>query len=226
MGSYRLAPAVHMRASTKGAVLLDVQRDAFFGLDAQQAQALSDLLARTEHASLGDEMETLAQSLRTDGLIEPVLGGDLALPENASELPDARTELIPWHRMPTPSVRWHHVASFFKAWWKASHYVRDGRLARAVEIAQMRTKQFDLPTARRLLSVYYHIRAFAFAKRSQCLLDSLTLLEFLARYGQHPTWVIGVQIRPFASHSWLQYRHYVLNGTAAYVREYLPILEV
>jgi hypothetical protein len=215
-----------MRASTAGAVLLDIQRDAFFGLDAHQAQALSALLSCAERACVGDEPDTLAQSLRADGLIEPVLTAGLPLSANASELPDARTELIPWHRMPAHFIRWHHISSFLKAWWKASHYVRHGHLAGAVETAQLRTKQFDLPTARRLLAIYYHIRAFAFTKRSQCLLDSLTLLEFLATYGQRPTWVIGVQIRPFASHSWLQYRHFVLNGTAAYVRTYLPILVV
>ena len=240
MCAYRLAPSVHLRVSEDGAVFLNLLRDEFFGLDTQQTRALSSLLAHPDDSCHSDNALTeLAQTLCSSGLLEstdsaasPAQGLPAATGAvSGFPIPSARCELLPWERMGAPSIRPHHVLAFVKAWRRAAHFVQPGRLARAVDRARLRKRStteedFHVPTARRLLSAFYHMRAFAYGKRAQCLLDSLVLLEFLAMYGVHPTWIIGVKIRPFASHSWLQYRHYVLNGTAAYVRAYLPIIAV
>jgi hypothetical protein len=85
---------------------------------------------------------------------------------------------------------------------------------------------FNVDSARELLSVYTYIRMFVFARRGRCLLDSVVLLEFMASYNVFPRWVIGVQVRPFAAHSWVQNEHRVLNGTTSFVRTYRPILTV
>jgi hypothetical protein len=85
---------------------------------------------------------------------------------------------------------------------------------------------FDMAAARKLVSVYYHLRVWTFTHRQRCLLDSLTLLEFLSAYGLHPLLVFAVRFRPFAAHAWLQHEDLVLNGTPTFVRAYTPILVV
>ncbi len=50
-------------------------------------------------------------------------------------------------------------------------------------------RPFDAEVARKLLSAYTHLRPFLYGQKGRCLLDSLALLEFLARDGVYPTWV-------------------------------------
>jgi hypothetical protein len=52
------------------------------------------------------------------------------------------------------------------------------------------------------------------------------LLEYLAWYRIFPTWVFGVQTRPFAAHCWLQHENIVLNDTVEHVTRYTPIMTV
>jgi hypothetical protein len=228
MSCYCLAPGVHLRASAEGAVLLDVQKDAFVGLDALQAEALSLLLCAHSEVLPSPEHRALAESMHARGLL--TLQRASCNRSAEPSIVEVTRELLPWHRMRGGCVRPHHVLTFARAWRTASALTHPGRFASAVDRVRTRAHDrgavFDLKTARHLLSAYYHLRAFAFGKAGRCLLDSLTLLEFLAAYELYPTWVIGVQIRPFASHSWVQYQHYVLNGTANYVRAYTPILVV
>jgi hypothetical protein len=85
---------------------------------------------------------------------------------------------------------------------------------------------FDLERAIALVSAYHYIRTWTFARAGRCLLDSIALVEFLRIYGVHASWVVGVQLRPFSAHSWVQHERWVLNGTPAFVREYTPIIVV
>ncbi len=70
------------------------------------------------------------------------------------------------------------------------------------------------------------MRVFLFTSKSECLFDSLTLLNFLARYGIFPDWVFGVQARPFAAHCWVQLDEIVFNDTVEHVGGYTPIMTV
>lgn len=209
-----------------GTVLLDVERDTFFRLDADQTVVLLELLEREETPE-GQRL-AFAKLLCERGLLERK--HDEPREPFRLDVPEVTAELLRWEDMTTPEVRAHHVVNFLRAWWRASRLVRRGRFLAAVERVRRRHRSvrtaFDIEKARALLTVYYHIRVWAFGKKGRCLLDSLTLLEFLARYDLHCTWVIGVQIRPFASHSWVQHEHYVLNGTVTFVRAYSPILAV
>jgi hypothetical protein len=76
------------------------------------------------------------------------------------------------------------------------------------------------------VSSYMRLRPFLFTAHDKCLLDSLTLIRFLARRRMFPAWVIGVRTRPFAAHSWVQSAGLVLNDVHEHVRSYTPILVV
>jgi len=56
-----------------------------------------------------------------------------------------------------------------------------------------------------------------------CLLDSLSLLRFLARRGLPADIVLGVTAKPFAAHCWAQAGDLVLNETLSGAQAYAPI---
>lgn len=60
----------------------------------------------------------------------------------------------------------------------------------------------------------------------RCLLDSLSLLRFLARRGLYAHLIFGVSTDPFAAHCWLQSGNLVLNDSVGNVMAHTPIRTV
>jgi hypothetical protein len=60
----------------------------------------------------------------------------------------------------------------------------------------------------------------------QCLVCSIALTRHLALRGVAADFVIGVQIRPFSAHAWVQRDGLILNESCDGVRGYTPILVV
>jgi len=56
-----------------------------------------------------------------------------------------------------------------------------------------------------------------------CLIDSLSMVRFLAKRGLHAHLVMGVACDPFSAHSWVQYGPLVLNETVGTAQAYVPI---
>ncbi|KLJ02548.1 lasso peptide biosynthesis B2 protein [Luteimonas sp. FCS-9] len=56
-----------------------------------------------------------------------------------------------------------------------------------------------------------------------CLLDSISLVFFLARRGLWASFVFGVTNRPFAAHCWVQNGDWVLNDTVGNALAHTPI---
>jgi hypothetical protein len=75
----------------------------------------------------------------------------------------------------------------------------------------------------RLVHIFMQLRARFYTARRKCLFDSLTMCNFLARYGVFPVLVIGVSEMPFRAHSWLQQDDAVLNDDAEHVKEFKPL---
>lgn len=267
-----LAPGVFARANDDGAVLLDVRRDLYLGLDAQQAHALAWHVAdwpgahggqdrsndrsdpesgdrsrgevadghrrRTPTMPLFDGLGAFSARADAGGLLVSLLSRDLLREESASDhlwqsasLPPVGASLHTWPEMNPRDVRARDVLTFTRSLAWGLRLTRRGHLREAIERTRARRLRcthgpMDLTKARIALGRYVHVRAFFFAKRGRCLLDSLTLIEFLAHEGLYPHLVIGVQVRPFAAHSWVQEGPFVFNGTPEYAGAYLPILTV
>jgi len=132
--------------------------------------------------------------------------------------------------MPSRHIGVGHVIAFIRALLMAVYLTRFKSFAAIVarfdRSRRRNTGEFDLERAGALLSAYHYIRTWTFARAGRCLLDSIALVEFLRIYGVHASWVVGVQLRPFSAHSWVQHERWVLNGTPAFVREYMPIIVV
>ena len=56
-----------------------------------------------------------------------------------------------------------------------------------------------------------------------CLLDSLSMLKFLAKRGIHASLVFAVTSDPFSAHCWLQSGDIILNDTVGSARAHTPI---
>jgi hypothetical protein len=84
----------------------------------------------------------------------------------------------------------------------------------------------DADTVRPLVTAFVYLRPLFFTSKEACLLDSLTLVNFLAGYSVFPQWVFGVKTDPFYAHCWVQQGGFVFNDTPDYIRGFSPILVV
>jgi hypothetical protein len=230
MRPFRLADTARVCVSDQGSVFLNIERDTYTGIDARQSRALASMVEGWPDtggvADPEDDSLSLAHTLRDLGLLAVAPDGHAVEP---SSLPTATEELISWADMAPPRIRLAHVLLFLRALFVAlflRHLRPFSASVRHFTRRQTRFATIDIAFARELLSVYTYVRMFVFARRERCLLDSMVLVEFLASFNVFPQWVIGVQVRPFGAHSWVQHEHRVLNGTTGFVRAYRPILVV
>jgi hypothetical protein len=100
------------------------------------------------------------------------------------------------------------------------------RVRRRNEVESRRVPPLDIERIRSLIGDFGALRPWFFTSKNQCLFEALALSEFLARYRIYPTWVFGVQARPFAAHCWLQQDGVLFNDTVDHIRRYTPILSV
>ena len=56
-----------------------------------------------------------------------------------------------------------------------------------------------------------------------CLIDSLSMVRFLAKRGLHAHLVMGVACDPFSAHAWVQHGPLVLNETVGAAQAHVPI---
>ncbi len=84
----------------------------------------------------------------------------------------------------------------------------------------------DPARERALVKTFVHLRPLFYTVRRACLLDSLTLVNFLAGYGVYPEWVFGVRTAPFDAHCWVQRGEVLFNDLPDRIRQYSPILRV
>jgi hypothetical protein len=217
--------------SAEGAVLLDLKRDAYIGLDARQSQSLAEvvegwprILVLNEIGNRGDCSPL--DELKSRGLLRISPQGRLATP---FQVTPALHELSPWGPSSRYRVRIGQVFVFLRALLFAKLALRFLTLYSLTQRQAQRRctlAPFDLDRARAVVGAYQKIRTWTFARRSRCMLDTLTMLNFLTHYGLYPDWIIGVHVRPFSAHTWLQHGPWVLNGTPMFVRRYEPILVV
>jgi hypothetical protein len=231
--AFRLAPKVHVCFEPEGAVVLDLERDAYLGLNADQVRALSMLVegwpsATHTRAPDPDQALAFAELLRTRGLLVRAVDGGNAY--EALTLACAEEELVPWDTALPRGIRAHHVWRFALSVCATALRMRRQPLLALVEghrrrkATAMQYPATEVHSSQTLVSAFLNLRVWMYRRRERCLFDTLVLLDFLARYGVFPSWVIGVRSVPFAAHSWVQHERAVFNGTPEFVRGYTAIL--
>jgi hypothetical protein len=85
---------------------------------------------------------------------------------------------------------------------------------------------FNISATSALVDAFRLIRPYFFLAKEHCLLHALTLVNFLALYGEFPLWVFGVNSDPWTAHSWVQHDHYLLDCNPENVCGLEPILAI
>jgi hypothetical protein len=122
--------------------------------------------------------------------------------------------------------------NLFRAYVRAKAALKRRPIKEVVQAASRRKKAasaaatVDIETVRTLVAAFLHLRPLFYTVHNACLLDSVTLLRFLAGYGVFPDWVFGVKTEPFHAHCWVQQGGYVFNDSPDCVGEFAPILVV
>lgn len=127
-----------------------------------------------------------------------------------------------------PNIKSSHFIAMAKAVVLARWKLGIWPLFRAVE--SIKRRRPALPVApereylRALVEIYRKLRPLFMARRDKCLLDALTLIEFLASYSIYPNWVFGVRQNAFAAHCWVQLESLVLDDDLENVCDYSVIM--
>jgi Transglutaminase-like superfamily len=240
--SYFLSPHVHVCVAGKQVILLDLERDKYLavahahpvgrwvrGWPLPQTGPVAAVQDSVPARGPGPENGLLAQMISQRLLVTDPAVGKEAAPVVADKPKVALVE-YDLHVRPraTPRQLWNFCAAFAVARWSLRHRP----IKEVVLAARLRKKRaaatapVDIAEVRELVTAFVHVRPLFYTARDGCLLDSVTLTHFLARYGVFPTWVFGVKTDPFYAHCWVQQGDYVFNDTPDFIKGFSPILVV
>jgi hypothetical protein len=231
-----LSKHIYLAQTAEYLVALDLKRNKYLGISHAQERALSEVVSGLPIRELSDcsndqrdrdDCGSLIAGMIRDGMLtdDPNAGKQARL----LSLPQPATALIEGYSEVPAQVRLRDVKNFclsclIKVSAPTSSLQRVvSRVAKRRATVPHSGTSTDLERARELVSIFCDCRPFLFTARGSCLFDSLALLDFLSRYSTFPQLVIGVQVRPFTAHAWLQSDTVTLNDTPEFVRGYTPI---
>ena len=205
-----LAPHVYACVTADYVVFLDIRRNAFLGVahGCVGTPALSEEMLK--QGMLSTEASTRAP-IRFHSPVGALFEG-----------------FVPFREPITFGLLANTALAFLSAWLA----VRTGNVERCVRHATERAERrrprpepaldgFSVPQdLQRLVSAYFHCRAWLVSTAGKCLLDSLALTTFLSRYGIAASLTIGVRTAPFGAHAWVQRDGLVLNDQCEIVCAY------
>ncbi len=237
---YALPQHVFVCRSHEHIVFLNLKQDRYLALDAVTAGGLATLVQGWPSPAIDNEAqcvatakdpEIVAQFLMKRGLL--TADGTVGKDATPVSIEPPTSERVPDDLGSNPSISAGILGHFLSATLLAAiqfrfrpleHVVQ--RVRRRNEATRRKQAPVDLSRVESLIAAFARLRPFLFTSKNACLFESFALLEFLSRYGIYPSWVFGVQTRPFAAHCWLQLDGVVLNDTIEHVSGYTPIMVV
>lgn len=228
MAHYFLPQHVHACFAANRTIFLDMKRGTYFGLDPDQTGMLRHALDDPTEASA----PPVAAELIGVGLLTTSRSASKTFLPPSTHAPE--TSLLPLIDTP-PRISTARVVRFFATCSSVALRLKLRPLEHSLSHLTQRksrvrthfaTDASHLDQARDLTRAFIHLRPLAYAARNRCLLDSLTLAEFLASYGIRATCIFGVRANPFEAHCWVQIGSHVVNETPEMAQRYAPILSV
>ncbi|HEX7012443.1 MAG TPA: lasso peptide biosynthesis B2 protein [Steroidobacteraceae bacterium] len=218
-------------------VLLDLERNRYFGIGTHEARALLTLAENWCDAAVqAAPLEKLSSSSAAELADALVAAGFLSRQPPVFRLRTEPVELggvlrSAGHELQArPRLRPALLCDFLRSLAWARRALRSRSLySIACEVSSRKERspaEFDEARAIELIDAFRRLRPHAFAAKDKCLLHALALTNFLARQGVQATWVIGVRPRPWSAHSWVQQGTLLLDASPEQVCEYTPILAV
>jgi len=228
---YFLAEHAHLCVRNGEAIVLDLQSGRYLGLAAVQAGSLGRYVREWPLCDLASDGTPAVQMLLARGLLtRDAARGKTARPIS---VPRATQYFGDWLPLRPPSIQFHHVANFLAAASLAAAALRF--IPFRVVVAHVRRRRMarastgnepEMSAVIALLLTFERLRPLAFGRKDTCLLHTLALAEFLARYHVYPDWIFGIRTGPFAAHCWLQMHDFVLTDTPFNVEGLTPIMMV
>jgi len=204
-------------------LFLDLVADRYFCLQPHAEHAFRSLLAG-EH--LDDAQRTnLSGMLHTGTLIEIAGYGQ---PRAFRIHKQASLSLLDMQGTP---ITFSRVASALSAIMGARFSLRWRRLhkiLRAIDLGRTawpRSGPVDLDAIKDAATAFERTSRFL-RSHDQCLPRSIALARYLAARGLPADLVLGVRLRPFAAHAWVQSGQWLVNDRIDTIRSYTPIVAV
>jgi hypothetical protein len=235
MARFALAPHVFTCLAGDHVVVLDLERDEYFAIDAIAAAGLSSRIqgwpspASTVPCvpSGARKVQNLLSRLQERGLLADTARCGVQRQPQAVPAVSHEFTLDFGTR---PSCGWRDVLCVLRAVLLATFLLKCVPLHRiATRVGERRraaVTMTQLAELQRRVLVFEYLRPLFLGARGACLLESLALLEFLARHQCHPHWVFGVRTRPFAAHCWVQQDAYICNDSCERVCRFTPIAAI
>lgn len=212
-----------------GLIFLNLRRDSYTYLAPEDAAEILSMLRGVVGCSLGEIEQTgssIVDELRLAGLVTTDRAGKPFRPISYDSVMNEQPRLIGPDR---PRIQPGHVWNFL---WSVSlarmmlsclplHWV-----VGFVEKRRVRDLQVvNTHSAAQLTEIYRRLRPLLFSRNDRCLLDSLSLINFLRRYHVRASWCFGVRLEPFKAHAWAQDDHTIFDDMAANIHSFTVILE-
>ncbi len=193
-------------------VFLDIEQDRYFALGGDLTQAFEALL---DGSADSDARGVLEQC----GLVVP--GAGKTIEPCAASIPKAS-----WLDHLPPSASPARVLGLAWAFARMHARLRRHGLARpAAQLAALRENAAPRANDDQLAAAVgaYDRLCLLRGTHDLCLPHSLALATSLARCGYAAEVVLGVQMRPFGAHCWVEYRDQLVSDRYDRVRSYTPI---
>lgn len=202
---------------------LDIQNDRYFQMSTALERSLLAYLESPSDPSV-DVTELVKHNLLSPLGTTPCCGAatEIALPsESVIEIPSPHIK-VPLDIMRdvvlvVAMVHWQLKVRCLKFVLQTLIDYRDSRTSPLVDDnVELRQRLSEAATAFTRVRPYVPIE-------TRCLIDSVSMVRFLAKSGLHARLVIGVACDPFSAHAWVQHGPLVLNETVGTALAYVPI---
>lgn len=235
---YFLPPHVFFCRVHEGVVFLDLKQDKYFSLADADLRPISRFVSdfsslRRASAELQPPTSAdmdLLEALARRGILTPGTSSSERLKLPRVQQTGLLTDLCE-NTESRVSVRGHHIFNFVVAFVTTLWALRWHSLEFAIQRIVKRKRSaegvlFDLAQVTETTAAFRRIRPYFFTAYDKCLFHALLLTEFLARYRQFPTFVIGVKVTPWAAHAWVQHENHVLDMAPDKTFSFTPIFAV
>jgi hypothetical protein len=200
---------------------LDIQRDVYFQLSEALERNFLDYLEAPGAADIDRLVKNNLLSLSTreaqESTAPDIKPPNQSVPETASTVERIPASVIRDVFVIVARTRRQLRKQPLKSILQAlSEYRRTRTSLIAIDEAEVQRLVAEAANAFNRVRPYVPIE-------TRCLIDSLSMVRFLAKRGLHSNLVMGVACDPFSAHAWVQHGALVLNESVGNAQTYAPI---
>jgi hypothetical protein len=237
---YALPNHVYTCATDAGVVVLDARTGKYSIVPSDRARTLEGVVRGWPAIALpegpaGDlkAPSSVLDSLVRGGIVTTVSDSGSRTGKRPAMFVAAETILNAMDAQKKPKIHARHVLAFSMSVLYATVMLKRRSFERLINDLRGRKErvrknmgELSISHVRECVRVFSWLRPFGYAESGACLFDSVVLMDFLFRQGVPADFLIGVRIRPFVAHAWVQAQGFALNGLPEYLGAYTPLLLV